>query len=56
MADTKKKPAKKKAVKKVIKKPPNLPIKSVQHDLFSDFLANDISEVSNQKIFRYPLP
>ncbi|SMG64601.1 hypothetical protein BMETH_2547473742177, partial [methanotrophic bacterial endosymbiont of Bathymodiolus sp.] len=47
MADTKKKPAKKKAVKKVIKKPPNLPIKSVQHDLFSDFLANDISEVSN---------
>lgn len=42
MAETKKKPAKKTA-----KKPPSLPIKSVQHDLFSDFLANDISEVSN---------
>lgn len=47
MADTKKKPAKKKAVKKVIKKPPSLPIKSIQHDLFSDFLTNDVSEVSN---------
>ena len=47
MADTKKKPATKKAVKKVIKKPPSKAIKSVQHDLFSDFLANDISEVSN---------
>lgn len=47
MADTKKKPAKKKAVKKVIKKPPSLPIKSVQHDLFREFLSNDPEEVSN---------
>ncbi|GFO75226.1 hypothetical protein BPLS_P2313 [Bathymodiolus platifrons methanotrophic gill symbiont] len=47
MADTKKKKATKKVVKKVIKKPPSKAIKSIQHDLFSDFLANDISEVSN---------
>lgn len=38
---------KKKIVKKAAKKPPSQPIKSIQHDLFSDFLANDISEVSN---------
>ena len=42
MADTKKK-----SVKKAVKRPPSQPIKSIQHDLFSDFLANDISEVSN---------
>lgn len=42
MADTKKK-----SVKKKMKMPPSKEIKNVQHDLFSDFLANDISEVSN---------
>ncbi|TXK93069.1 hypothetical protein BMR02_15810, partial [Methylococcaceae bacterium HT1] len=40
MADTKKKKATKKVVKKVIKKPPSKAIKSIQHDLFSDFLAS----------------
>lgn len=42
MADIKKKP-----VNEAVKKPPSQPIKSIQHDLFSDFLANDISEISN---------
>ena len=42
MAETKKTLAKKKA-----KKPPEQPIKSIQHDLFSNFLTNNESEVSN---------
>jgi hypothetical protein len=29
------------------KKPPNLPIKSLQYDLFSQFVTNDKSEISN---------
>ncbi|TXK94381.1 hypothetical protein BMR02_13080 [Methylococcaceae bacterium HT1] len=42
MADTKKK-----VVKKVIKKPPSKVIKSVQMDLFSQFITNDLESVSN---------
>lgn len=42
MTDTKKK-----TVKKKMKTPPRLPIKSVQHDLFCNVLANDPEEVSN---------
>ena len=42
MADTKKK-----AVEKVIKKPPSKAIKSVQMDLFSQFITNDLESVSN---------
>jgi len=38
---------KKLSVTKKMKEPPSREIKSVQHDLFSEFLANDISEVSN---------
>jgi len=38
---------KKTQVKKKIKEPPSQPIKSIQHDLFSDFLTNKTSEVSN---------
>ncbi len=38
---------KKSSVTKKMKEPPSREIKSVQHDLFSEFLANDISEVSN---------
>lgn len=34
-------------VKKKTKEPPSQPIKSIQHDLFSDFLTNKTSEVSN---------
>lgn len=44
---TKKKIASQKLPKKKLKKPPNQLIKSIQHDLFSDFLTNDKSEVSN---------
>lgn len=42
MAEIKKAPVKKKT-----KEPPSQPIKSIQHDLFSDFLTNKTSEVSN---------
>jgi hypothetical protein len=38
---------KKKSVTKIAKKPPIQSIKSVQMDLFSNFLSNDVSEVSN---------
>ncbi|GFO75930.1 hypothetical protein BPLS_P3421 [Bathymodiolus platifrons methanotrophic gill symbiont] len=38
---------KKKSVKKAVKKPPSKAIKSLQYDLFSQFLAKDESEVSN---------
>ena len=37
----------KKALAKNKEKPPSQPIKSIQHDLFSNFLTNDESEVSN---------
>ena len=47
MPNTKKKPATNKAVKKVIKKPPSKAIKSIQYDLFSQFLTNDPESVSN---------
>ena len=42
MAATKKTPAKKKA-----KKPPSIPIKSPQYDLFSQFVTNKEQDVSN---------